>query len=149
MNVFLCAHHTECDGKYGSGCSYSCSERKCRDPSAPCDHVTGSCNGGCLDGWQGDTCTTKTDSGNDVLLIASIVVAVAVVIIVVIIVVVFFRWRRRRIRKDNSHETLVLGRPSRNTEICYLMIRYPVYTQNCCTMEYLSKKCHVTICVTS
>ncbi|XP_041374143.1 receptor-type tyrosine-protein phosphatase delta-like [Gigantopelta aegis] len=110
----------KCTGKYGQDCKHSCGDRHCED-NAQCDHVTGSCNGQCVAGWQGDACSVTAsesknpDSGNDVLLIASIAVAVVVVIAVVVIVVVFIR-RRRRIQKENSHETLVLRRPSRNTD---------------------------------
>ncbi|XP_041346862.1 uncharacterized protein LOC121366509, partial [Gigantopelta aegis] len=109
--------NTKCNWTYGKHCGFSCNERHCKDKTQ-CDHVTGSCNGPCVSGWQGDSCSAiaNTDSGKDVLIIASIVVTVAVVIIVVVIVVVFVRWRRRRIWKDNSHETLVLGRPSRNSD---------------------------------
>ena len=41
-------------GFYGLKCSNSCSEH-CINPST-CNHVTGSCNGECQDGWQDENC---------------------------------------------------------------------------------------------
>ena len=41
-------------GFYGLKCSNSCSEH-CMNPSL-CNHVTGSCNGECQDGWQEENC---------------------------------------------------------------------------------------------
>ncbi|XP_041346758.1 multiple epidermal growth factor-like domains protein 11 [Gigantopelta aegis] len=52
-----------CTGTYGPGCSSSCSARHCKADDAPCDHVTGSCDGPCDAGWQGDTCTDECDTG--------------------------------------------------------------------------------------
>ena len=46
---------TECDaGHFGLMCKDECSPN-CED-SLSCDHVTGSCDGGCKDGWTGLRC---------------------------------------------------------------------------------------------
>lgn len=41
-------------GFYGLRCNTTCSPH-CTDPSS-CDHVTGSCEADCQDGWKGDNC---------------------------------------------------------------------------------------------
>lgn len=53
LSNFLCS---ECDpGNFGLMCKDECSFH-CLDPLS-CDHVTGSCDGGCEDGWIGSRCT--------------------------------------------------------------------------------------------
>lgn len=46
---------TECEsGFYGPKCLYACSST-CKTPHK-CHHVTGNCDDGCKDGWQGMKC---------------------------------------------------------------------------------------------
>ncbi|XP_041374147.1 uncharacterized protein LOC121387187 [Gigantopelta aegis] len=70
--------------------SYSCSDRKCRDPSASCHHVTGSCNGPCIAGWQGLPCnvsvtqstdTSQKDSESTIVAMAAIIGILSVILI--------------------------------------------------------------------
>ncbi|GFN78794.1 Zinc finger protein [Plakobranchus ocellatus] len=47
---------SECsDGRYGSGCSQTCSVN-CAGQGNPCDHVDGRCTQGCDPGYQGSKC---------------------------------------------------------------------------------------------
>lgn len=57
LNVFELSSflYSECDsGFFGLMCKDECS-LYCLDPLS-CDHVTGSCDGGCKDGWIGSRC---------------------------------------------------------------------------------------------
>lgn len=55
---------TECEsGFYGPKCRYACSST-CKTPHK-CHHVTGKCDDGCKDGWQGMKCL---EIGNTVIL---------------------------------------------------------------------------------
>ena len=50
---------TECvDGFYGDGCKKTCGH--CTDMTQ-CHHVTGTCLGGCKQGYKGDNCMQGTD----------------------------------------------------------------------------------------
>ena len=52
----LCGlYSTECAaGSFGNNCSKNCS-MTCGNPGV-CHKVTGSCNGSCLAGWEGNMC---------------------------------------------------------------------------------------------
>ena len=48
----------ECaDGSYGDGCVLDCSKRQCKDNTARCSHVDGSCGGECQENYNGTDCT--------------------------------------------------------------------------------------------
>ena len=52
-NMMSCIY-LECKpGWYGEGCKQQCSGN-CK--IAPCNHVTGHCDGGCTSGWNGTFC---------------------------------------------------------------------------------------------
>lgn len=61
--TFICQSsflYAECDlGYFGLMCKDECSPH-CWDPLS-CNHVTGSCDGGCKDGWIGSRCRDGAD----------------------------------------------------------------------------------------
>ena len=63
MKVLKCVHYfysiiVECaDGSYGDRCSFDCSKRQCKDNTAGCSHVDGSCGGECQENYHGTDCT--------------------------------------------------------------------------------------------
>lgn len=47
---------SECkEGSYGKNCMYNCSINCIQ--TSQCDRFSGSCDGGCIDGWDGSRCT--------------------------------------------------------------------------------------------
>ncbi|XP_041379326.1 neurogenic locus notch homolog protein 2-like [Gigantopelta aegis] len=47
--------------KYGSDCDKLCADRKCARSGSPCSIWTGTCDGGCQDGWKNKDCTIDLD----------------------------------------------------------------------------------------
>ncbi|XP_041379220.1 uncharacterized protein LOC121391777 [Gigantopelta aegis] len=103
-----------CDGKFGRDCSYSCSDRKCRDPSASCHHVTGSCNGPCVAGWQGIACnvsetesteTSQKDGGSTNVAMAAIIGILSIILIAVSGIFFWYVRRHRMTSESTTNET--------------------------------------------
>ena len=54
-----------CDnGTYGAGCLKLCSERNCLVETSPCNHINGSCQGGCKEGFTGIDCVKRCEEGD-------------------------------------------------------------------------------------
>lgn len=65
LHIFNASHLLEClcyieceTGKYGINCQQKCSAFCYM--SGICHHITGSCNGGCKNGWTGEQCLEGT-----------------------------------------------------------------------------------------
>ncbi|XP_067684253.1 uncharacterized protein [Haliotis asinina] len=52
-------------GKYGPNCARDCSDRHCKTSSSSCERVSGTCQGGCKDGWTGPDCSKENESPED------------------------------------------------------------------------------------
>ncbi|ESO97062.1 hypothetical protein LOTGIDRAFT_98123, partial [Lottia gigantea] len=51
------------DGVYGAGCSKKCSDRNCSVETSLCNHISGSCIGGCKEGFGGIDCVKRCEDG--------------------------------------------------------------------------------------
>ncbi|ESO86875.1 hypothetical protein LOTGIDRAFT_175984, partial [Lottia gigantea] len=95
------------NGIYGTGCLKLCSDRNCLVETSPCNHINGSCQGGCKEEFSGIDCVKRQYSNlqysNDQsLIIIGTILGLLIGLVAGALMVVFIMKRRSRSRSNQS-----------------------------------------------